>query len=141
MPTPPAPRVARPQFPIRRGAAALAAVMAAGACGAAGAYAAVPAFPDNLVVFPGRDAVAVHGFQNRLGETATLRISRGGSVVGSAQAIVAEGAVAFAVNDPGGVCWGAGTDLFVTPTSSPGTSRRSRSTATRRATPRWATSV
>ena len=40
---------------------------------------------------------------------------RGGTVVGSAQATIASGDVAFEVNHPGGVCWGAGTGLAVTP--------------------------
>jgi hypothetical protein len=36
-------------------------------------------------------------------------------VIGAAQAVVQEGDVAFEVNHPGGVCWGAGTGLQVTP--------------------------
>lgn len=79
------------------------------------AVAAVPAFPDNLVVFPDRDFVTVEGYQDHVGETATLEILRGGQVIGSAQAVVQEGDVAFEVNRPGGACWGAGTSLKVTP--------------------------
>jgi hypothetical protein len=30
---------------------------------------AVPAFPDNLVVFPNRDFIAVEGYQDHVGET------------------------------------------------------------------------
>jgi hypothetical protein len=88
--------------------------------GAIAASAAVPAFPDNIVVFPDRDFVTVEGYQNHLGETATLKISRNGTVIGSAQAVVQEGDAAFEVNHPGGVCWGAGTDLKVTPDIQPG---------------------
>ncbi|WP_448625580.1 chitobiase/beta-hexosaminidase C-terminal domain-containing protein [Geodermatophilus sp. URMC 64] len=79
------------------------------------AGAAPPAFPNNLVVFPDRDFVTVEGFQNRVGQTATLEVIRAGAVVGSAQSVVAAGDVAFEVNHPGGACWGAGTDLKVTP--------------------------
>ncbi|MGK5171935.1 chitobiase/beta-hexosaminidase C-terminal domain-containing protein [Geodermatophilus sp. CPCC 205761] len=69
------------------------------------------------MVFPNRDFVTVEGFQNRVGQTATLEVLRGGVVVGSAQSVVAAGDVAFEVNHPGGACWGAGAgpDLQVTP--------------------------
>jgi hypothetical protein len=77
--------------------------------------AAPPAFPNNIVVFPNRDFVTVEGFQNRVGQTATLEVIRGTQVVGSAQSVVAAGDVAFEVNHPGGACWGAGTNLQVTP--------------------------
>jgi len=80
------------------------------------ANAAPPAFPDNIVVFPDRDFVTVEGYQDHIGETATLEVSRPGvGIVGSAQAVVEEGDVAFEVNHPGGYCWGAGTGLKVTP--------------------------
>ena len=79
------------------------------------ASAAVPAFPDNLVVFPDRDFVSVEGFADHAGETATLQVKRGTTVVGSAQAVVSGTDLAFEVNHPGGVCWGAGTGLNVTP--------------------------
>ena len=90
------------------------------ATGAFVASAAPPAFPDNLVVFPDRDFITVEGFQNHVGETAFLEVLRGTSVIGSAKAVVAEGDVAFEVNHPGGYCWGAGTDLQVTPDIQPG---------------------
>jgi Chitobiase/beta-hexosaminidase C-terminal domain len=77
--------------------------------------AAPPPFPHNIVVFPNRDFVTVEGFQNRIGQTATLEVIRGTEVVGSAQSVVAAGDVAFEVNHPGGACWGAGTNLQVTP--------------------------
>ncbi|HWT22900.1 MAG TPA: fibronectin type III domain-containing protein, partial [Solirubrobacteraceae bacterium] len=105
----------------RRGRArrATAVIVAAGlaplASGAFVASAAVPAFPDNLVIFPERDFITVEGFQNRVGETATLEITRGSTVIGSARAVVQAGEVAFEINHPGGVCWGAGTGLDVTP--------------------------
>ena len=91
------------------------ALLIAGVATAAPAAAAVPSFPDNLVVFPDRDFVTVEGYQDHVGETATLQVVRGGTVVGSARAVVAAGDVAFEVNHPGGSCWGAGTNLKVTP--------------------------
>src|SRR5919112_3671654 len=95
--------------------ALVAATATSGLVMAQGASAAPPPFPNNLVVFPDRDFVTVEGFQNRVGQTATLEVIRGGAVVGSAQSVVAAGDVAFEVNHPGGACWGAGTDLQVTP--------------------------
>jgi hypothetical protein len=80
------------------------------------ATAAVPTFPDNVVVFPDRDFVTIEGYQDRLGQTATVEVTRpGAGVIGSAQGIVQAGDVAFEINHPGGYCWGAGTGLNVTP--------------------------
>jgi Fibronectin type III domain len=81
------------------------------------ANAAVPTFPDNVVVFPDRDFVSIEGYQDHVDETATLTVTRNGQVVGQASAKVARGDVAFEVNHPGGVCWGAGapSNLNVTP--------------------------
>src|SRR3954451_7934408 len=101
--------------------ALLAACIAAlGTVGAIVASAVVPTFPDNLVVFPDRDFVSVEGFGGHAGETATLEIRRNGTLMGSAEAVVDGGDVAFEVNHPGGVCWGAGTGLNVTPDIQPG---------------------
>src|SRR3978361_599662 len=88
--------------------------------GALMAGAAVPAAPSNILVFPNRDFVTVEGFADHAGQTATLELRRGGSLIGSAQAVVSGGAVAFEVNHPGGVCWGNGTALNVTPDIQPG---------------------
>ncbi|MCX8453698.1 fibronectin type III domain-containing protein [Paenarthrobacter ureafaciens] len=85
------------------------------------ANAVVPAFPDNLVVFPDRDFITVEGYQDRVGQTALVEVTRKGSgVVGSAQGVVSAGEVAFEINHPGGYCWGAGTGLNVTPDILPG---------------------
>ncbi|WP_395400668.1 fibronectin type III domain-containing protein [Arthrobacter sp. UC242_113] len=84
------------------------------------ANAAVPAFPDNIVVFPDRDFVSIEGYEPHAGDTATLEVKRGGDVIGSARSLVDGGGVAFEVNHPGGVCWGAGTGLNVTPDIRPG---------------------
>ena len=93
----------------------LVSIAAAGAAIGGAASAAVPEFPNNLVVFPNRDFVTVEGYQDHIGETALLKVTRAGQVIGSAEAVVAEGDVAFEVNHPGGACWGAGTNLQVTP--------------------------
>jgi len=80
------------------------------------ASAAVPTFPDNLLVFPNRDFVSVQGYADHAGETATVTVDRPGvGLVGSATAVVSGSDVAFEVNHPGGVCWGNGTALKVTP--------------------------
>ena len=85
------------------------------------AAAAVPTFPDNVVVFPDRDFVTLEGYQDHVGQTATVEVTRPGvGVVGSAQGVVEAGDVAFEINHPGGYCWGAGTDLKVTPDIKPG---------------------
>ncbi|MHA7220440.1 fibronectin type III domain-containing protein [Arthrobacter sp. MDT1-48-3] len=85
------------------------------------ANAAVPTFPDNVVVFPDRDFVTIEGYQDYVGQTATVEVRRPGvGIVGSAKSVVAAGDVAFEINHLGGVCWGAGTGLNVTPDILPG---------------------
>jgi hypothetical protein len=85
------------------------------------ASAAVPNFPDNLVVFPDRDFITIEGFQDHVDETALIEVTRPGKgVIGSAQGVVDAGEVAFEINHPGGVCWGAGTAVKVTPDIQPG---------------------
>src|SRR4051794_12253640 len=108
---------------MRLTTAVVVAVTAGATIGATGAAAApaVPVFPDNLLVFPNRDFVTVQGYQDHIGETATVEITRPGvGVIGSAKGVVGEGDVAFEVNHPGGYCWGAGTGLNVTPDIRPG---------------------
>ena len=84
------------------------------------AAAAVPQFPDNLVVFPDRDFLAIEGFSSFAGQTALIEVVRGGQVVGSTTGQMTAGDPALEVNHPGGVCWGAGTNLNVTPDIVPG---------------------
>jgi hypothetical protein len=84
------------------------------------AFAAIPTAPDNLLVFPNRDFITIEGYQSHAGEVGTIELTRAGQVVGSAQGTVSGGDVAFEINHPGGVCWGAGTGLDVTPDIQPG---------------------
>ena len=125
---PAAPRRPRGLITTNRTPAASVALLLAGALGVTGllvvapgvASAAVPSFPDNVVVFPDRDFVTVEGYQDHVGETATLEVTRAGKVIGSAKSVVGAGDVAFEVNHPGGACWGAGTGVNVTPDIKPG---------------------
>jgi Fibronectin type III domain len=100
--------------------AATLAATAASVLTAGTAFAAVPTAPDNLLVFPNRDFVTIEGYQSHKGEVATIEVTRAGKVVGSAQGTVSGDDVAFEVNHPGGVCWGAGTGVNVTPDIVPG---------------------
>jgi hypothetical protein len=93
---------------------------------ATSARAAVPVFPDNIVVFPDRDMVSLEGFAAASGQQVTIAVRRGGVLVGQATgtgasaAAIAAGAPTVEVNHPGGICWGAGSDLSVTPDIRPG---------------------
>jgi hypothetical protein len=89
--------------------------------GSAVVNAAVPPFEvGNLVLFPNRDFITVEGYQSHIGEIATIKVTRGNTVIGSASHVVEEGDVAFEINHPGGACWGDGTGLRVTPDIRPG---------------------
>lgn len=84
------------------------------------ASAVVPTFPDNIVVFPDRDFITLEGFTDFATQTALIEVVRGGQVVGSSQGTLTAGDPALEVNHPGGICWGAGTGLAVTPDIVPG---------------------
>ena len=76
----------------------------------------LPVFPNNLVVFPNRDFVTIEGFAEYGGQFGKVEVTRPGvGVVGSAVGEMSGGDVAFEINHPGGVCWGEGTGLNVTP--------------------------
>ena len=49
------------------------------------AAAALPAFPDNVVVFPDRDFVTIEGYQDHLGQDGTVEVKRGDQVIGLRQ--------------------------------------------------------
>ena len=67
-----------------------------------------PTGPGNVEIFPVRDMVAIEGYTEQAGRTATITATRGGQVVGKTVGTV--GADGFLeVNHPGGVCWGEGS--------------------------------
>src|SRR4051812_26045800 len=108
---------ARRTWRSKRAAVAALSVMALGGTGAVVAQAAVPSFPDNVVVFPDRDFVTIEGYQDHIGEQATVTVTRAGQLIGQAVGTVGAGDVAFEINHPGGCCWGAGAaaNMQVTP--------------------------
>jgi Fn3 associated/Fibronectin type III domain len=120
------PRAHRRSARARVGAAAAVAAVSITGLGVwsvtAGAVAPLPTFPDNLVVFPDRDFISVEGFSGYPGQMALVEVYRPSvdGVVGSARAEVSGTDVAFEINHPGGVCWGNGTSLNVTPDILPG---------------------
>ncbi len=73
-----------------------------------------PTGPGNIEIFPKRDMVAIEGYGEYAGKTAEIKVLRAGTVIGSARGTV-DGTGFLEVNHPGGVCWGAGTNLQVTP--------------------------
>lgn len=94
----------------------------ASALTAPGAFAAVPLFPDNILVFPNRDFVSIDGYADHAGQPITVEVNRPGvGLIGSATGTVASAAAiaagnpALEVNHPGGICWGAGGGLNVSP--------------------------
>jgi hypothetical protein len=83
--------------------------------GQAAQAATPPAFPNNIIVFPQRDFVSVEGYQGRVGQLATVTVTRNGVETSRATGSVAAGDVAFEINHPGGSCWQG-----VTPDIKPG---------------------
>lgn len=73
-----------------------------------------PTGPGNIEVFPTRDMVAVTGYTAQAGKRATFSLIRDGAVVGKAVGTV-DGTGFLEVNHDGGICWGAGSDIQVTP--------------------------
>src|SRR3954453_19146781 len=68
----------------RAGAHANRAVASVPPAGGIVASAAVPTFPNNITVFPNRDFVSVEGYQDHVGQTATLTVPRGAQTIGAA---------------------------------------------------------
>jgi len=63
-----------------------------------------PTGPGNIEIFAKRDMVALEGYADQAGETATVTVSRNGQQVGIGEGVVdATGFLEF--NHPGGSCW------------------------------------
>lgn len=108
-------RTTRPR--LAAGAGALALGLGAAALVAVPALAIdsnPPTGPGTIEIFPKRDMVAIEGYSEYSGKQATISVLRGGTLVGSAVGTV-DSTGFLEVNHPGGVCWGAGTGLAVTP--------------------------
>ena len=98
----------------------------AGVLSAAPASAAVPAFPDNITIFPDRDFVSIDGFVGNAGKPITVEVVRGGTVIGSAdghggrrRSSSTRATPHIEINHPGGICWGAGGGVNATPDIQP----------------------
>jgi len=76
--------------------------------------------PNNIICFPERDFCNFENFLDNTGKSLLVEVNRQGKVIGSAVGVVSGDIVAFEVNHPGGICWGAGTTLKVTPDIQPG---------------------
>lgn len=102
------------------------AAAAAGLC-APPAAAVIPQFPNNLEVLIDSDVVSVLGYSAYAGQAGTVEVNRPGvGLIGSTSGIVRPAAAIFTnnpallVNELGGICWGAGGGLQVTPDIQPG---------------------
>ena len=74
-----------------------------------------PTGPGNVEIFPVRDMVAIEGYAEQAGKTATFTVRRAAARSSAARRAPSDASGFLEVNHPGGVCWGAGTDLKVTP--------------------------
>lgn len=74
-----------------------------------------PTFPNNIVCFPERDFCSISGYIDYTGEQLTLNAIKDDILIGSAKGVVSGADPAFEVNHPGGLCWGEGVTLKVTP--------------------------
>jgi hypothetical protein len=63
-----------------------------------------PVGPGNIEIFTKRDMVAIEGYVAQAGQDATIRVSRGGNLIGVARGVV-DATGFLEVNHPGGVCW------------------------------------
>jgi Fn3 associated/Fibronectin type III domain len=91
-------------------------VLVGGASGAGALTPNLPVAPNNIMIFPNRDFITIEGYQDHVGQSGLIEVTRPGvGVVGSAIAVVSGDDVAFEINHPGGYCWGTGTGLNVTP--------------------------
>lgn len=63
-----------------------------------------PTGPGNIEIFTKRDMVAIEGYSAQAGQDATIRVSRGGELIGVAHGVV-DSTGFLEVNHPGGSCW------------------------------------
>lgn len=84
------------------------------------AYGAVITSPNNIICFPERDYCSLEGFTNLVGQRVLVEVNRNGVIIGSASGAITGNIVALDINHPGGICWGDGTTLKVTPDIQPG---------------------
>lgn len=63
-----------------------------------------PVGPGNIEIFTKRDMVAIEGYSAQAGQDATIRVNRGGELIGVARGVV-DATGFLEVNHPGGVCW------------------------------------
>ncbi|MGY1638781.1 fibronectin type III domain-containing protein [Geodermatophilus sp. SYSU D00742] len=75
-----------------------------------------PLGPGNIEAFPNRDMVAIDGYTEQAGMTATITATRGGEVIGQTSGVVDANGF-LEVNHAGATCWGQGAPaaLNVTP--------------------------
>jgi hypothetical protein len=101
----PASRTSRsPKRLIAGGLAALTVTGAAVTIGGIAQAGNPPLGPGNIEVFPKRDMVALEGYTDQAGETATVTVSRNGQQIGIGEGVIdATGFLEF--NHPGGSCW------------------------------------
>ena len=101
----PASRTSRsPKRLIAGGLAALTVTGAAVTIGGIAQAGNPPLGPGNIEIFPKRDMVALEGYTDQAGETATVTVSRNGQQIGIGEGVIdATGFLEF--NHPGGSCW------------------------------------
>jgi hypothetical protein len=63
-----------------------------------------PVGPGNIEIFTKRDMVAIEGYAAQAGQEATIRVTRGGNLIGVAHGVV-DSTGFLEVNHPGGSCW------------------------------------
>lgn len=83
-------------------------------------FSAVVTLPNNIICFIERDFCTIESFLDQTGKSLLVEVNRNGAVVGSAIGTVSGNIDAFEINHPGGLCWGDGTTLKVTPDIQPG---------------------
>lgn len=63
-----------------------------------------PVGPGNVEIFTKRDMVAIEGYTAQAGQDVTIKVTRGGNLIGISHGVVGDDGF-FEVNHPGGSCW------------------------------------